>query len=365
MYLDSIQIQNFQSIHNLSLKFGAEPTVLVGETNVGKSALIRAIRTVLSIPRGNSFITDKASSCSITLNLIGADGLYSIAYEKRRGGGTKLALTTPNRSHEWQAVTNLPDEVKALGLSGLVLDDTTTVSVNIASQLDDVFLLKSSQAVTAAKVLARISTVDRIHQGLKAVATDTTRLKTEQSSVVKSLASVELQLKKYSRVPELVDIFSDVSEIRVAAESLSQKLEQMNVLRLNSAIRIWSVVEKLDPSSEMGELTSIRDKVVSVVEKTALMKKGVLKIDSFKRGSEKLKALELPVSTEEISQAVALLKEVQKRKAIMAQLIQEVHMHLALGIEAKEELLRATKKEMEEKFPACPTCNRPWDHTHV
>lgn len=365
MYLASIQIRNFQSLRDLDLHFSAEPTVLVGETNVGKSAVIRALRTVLSIPRGSSFITDGEQTCTIKLLLVGPDGAYDITYEKKRGGGTKLGLLTPTKTNEWQAVTSLPDEIRALGLSGLVLDDTTTVSVNIAGQLDDVFLLKGSQAVTAAKVLARISTVDRIHQGLKAVATDTTRLKTEQTAVMKSLAAAEQQVRKYSRLPELSEDLSDLSLIRGAAEELSQKIDKMSIPRLNTAVGVWSAIEKFNPALQQEGLASIAAKALAGFSFVEKLQRGVVKIVALQGVKEKLLGLEQPPSVEQISQSISLLKEAREKKSKMARLMQEVFMELALQIEASEESLRVKKKEMEEKFPACPTCHRPWENAHV
>ena len=66
-----ILLRNFQRHRKLDIRFG-RVTTLIGPTDSGKSAIIRALRWVMTNnPRGNSFVKHGAKKCSVT---IWADG---------------------------------------------------------------------------------------------------------------------------------------------------------------------------------------------------------------------------------------------------------------------------------------------------
>lgn len=67
--LEKLLIQNFQALTKFKVEFDEGLTVFVGSTDVGKSAVIRALRWLcLNTPQGNSFI--RAGSKGTTVQLI-------------------------------------------------------------------------------------------------------------------------------------------------------------------------------------------------------------------------------------------------------------------------------------------------------
>lgn len=66
--LKSLKINNFQTHRKLALRFSPGVTSIIGATDSGKSAVVRALRWVaLNTPGGTSFIRHGASEASVTV----------------------------------------------------------------------------------------------------------------------------------------------------------------------------------------------------------------------------------------------------------------------------------------------------------
>lgn len=79
--LERIRIQNFQAHDKLAINLDPGITTIVGPSDVGKSAVIRALRWVLTNqPQGTAFIRHGSKGCTVAVDL---DGRNII---RRRGG---------------------------------------------------------------------------------------------------------------------------------------------------------------------------------------------------------------------------------------------------------------------------------------
>ena len=66
--ITKIILRNFQCYKKLTIDFRSPVFTLCGESDLGKSAILRAIRWVfLNQPDGDSFIRDGAKSCKVTV----------------------------------------------------------------------------------------------------------------------------------------------------------------------------------------------------------------------------------------------------------------------------------------------------------
>ncbi|AYO30533.1 hypothetical protein D2962_07770 [Biomaibacter acetigenes] len=69
-YIKSIKLVNFQSHKNTEISLDEGLTVILGPTDQGKSAIIRALKWVLyNEPRGTDFITVGCKYCRVTLEM--------------------------------------------------------------------------------------------------------------------------------------------------------------------------------------------------------------------------------------------------------------------------------------------------------
>jgi|GEM_PF-4499720 len=63
-----VKIKDFQAIKNAELEFNPGITVIVGNSNNGKSSIIRAIEAAINNKGGNGFINYDADKCEVTIS---------------------------------------------------------------------------------------------------------------------------------------------------------------------------------------------------------------------------------------------------------------------------------------------------------
>ncbi len=110
--ITAIEVANFQSIQHARLRL-AGWTSLVGESDVGKSAVVRAITAALTNWRGDHFIRRGANECAVVFAL--DDDTY-VRWTKRRGASGTYDITPPNGDATRYEKTGgeVPEEVAAL-----------------------------------------------------------------------------------------------------------------------------------------------------------------------------------------------------------------------------------------------------------
>lgn len=107
-----LELRNFQSIAQADLELG-DWTALVGESDVGKSAVLRALWCLLTNARGEWFIRQGEPQCEVAVTL---DSGTLVAWTKPRG---RMASYIVRIGDDVQAFApppgaGMPDEVRAL-----------------------------------------------------------------------------------------------------------------------------------------------------------------------------------------------------------------------------------------------------------
>lgn len=130
--LERLTIENFQAHRHLSVALDPGITTLVGPSDVGKSAILRALRWVAqNKPDGDAFIRDGEKSVSVTLNVDG----HSI----RRSRGVKNLYEVDGNILEAFG-REVPQDVATI---------LNTSTVNFQGQHDAAFWLSESPAEVA------------------------------------------------------------------------------------------------------------------------------------------------------------------------------------------------------------------------
>lgn len=92
MQFKSIKLENFQSHIETTVQFAPGITTIVGPSDHGKSAILRALKWVcLNDIDGDGFITEGEKTCSVALT---TDQLVDNDHEINRSKGTKFSLNT-------------------------------------------------------------------------------------------------------------------------------------------------------------------------------------------------------------------------------------------------------------------------------
>jgi DNA repair protein SbcC/Rad50 len=234
--INKISIQNFQSHKNTELHFDKGVNVIIGSSDSGKTAIIRALRWLMwNKPGGDSFRSywggDTVVSAETDKTVIsrskGNSNLYEVDDTPFTGFGT-----------------NVPDEIqKVFNIS----------EINLQQQLDTPFLLTESPG-NVAKHFNKIAKLDKID-------TATSELKRKINSINTTIRVKEEKLNSYQ---ETLSTFPDLDLVEVKLEDIEDLEIKRNTL-----------------SKDISSLTRLIDNIKTVREKIEVVQSELIYEDKI------------------------------------------------------------------------------------
>lgn len=227
--LQNIEITNFQSLHKINVELG-NFTVIIGPSSSGKSAFLRAIKTLVNNARGTSYVTHGAKHASIT-----AKGQYwSVALERGEGVGSYKTVVGDENHLYTKLSGNVPEPVsKILRINPL----NSGGDIHFAGQFDKPYLLDESGQSVARSLgeLTNVSTIlEAVREANRKRSAFSSELKVKEeklkdlSSKVREFDNLNAELAK---VAELEAALPEVKEL----DSRIQRLSSL-VIAINQAI---------------------------------------------------------------------------------------------------------------------------------
>lgn len=202
MFIKKVIIENFQSHEYTEIEFPPGLTIIVGESDRGKSAIIRALRWVFeNEPSGTDFIRAGARNCRVTVK---TDQGIAVIRERTPSRNRYIVRSAGGTEETFEGFRNeIPEEViKAHGVSKVRLDSDLEVSLNIAPQLDGPFLLSSPGSVKA-KAIGRLYKVHIIDAAIRDTSQDINKLTKEEAQLTSQLNELEQKLLEFENLPDV------------------------------------------------------------------------------------------------------------------------------------------------------------------
>lgn len=237
-----VQIRNFQSLVDLDLELGPL-TVILGESNSGKSALLRALRGVASNITGTGVITRGRNTAEISVDVDGPDGRpyrVTLEYSKTKATGWFYTITDleTGASQDYTKLNRgVPEAVTKLLRIAPIKPGIT--SLNLTDQFDPPFLLKASGA-DVARVLGELTNVDTIYaaaaQGKKERAKLAATLRTREAD----LEQVRQRVAAYAQLPAKLKLARQAHDVAAEAQQLSTRITGLRAVigQLDAAARV-------------------------------------------------------------------------------------------------------------------------------
>lgn len=363
-----VKIQGFQSIEKVNFTIGGF-TVLVGRSNIGKSAIVRAVQAALTNALGTDFVrhgdhcsrrirgTKKCRcQCSVHIQTEGMDLLW----EK----GDEVNRYTYNGEVYSKVGQGIPDFLTK-DFSLVKVGDRKQL-VQVAEQFEPIFLLNQSGTVVA-DVLSDVAKLDDINAAMTEVERDrreaVSTLKVREKDVQELQTSLclyegsEEPIARAKRVGKVFDSIQEKMRAKAQVEQFHAKLQ-----KLVHGIRALQPIDAVNiPDSEPVEtsekgLEVILEYEAHLAEKTAAVANLEPVEGIFEPETETLEAVgETLTQIEDWLAEITIFKaifsgwkEVEKTTEPSEIPLQEIHALLQLTTFANQyEMLMAATEELE------------------
>lgn len=252
-------IDNFQSHQHTEVEFGLGLNVVVGPSDFGKSALVRALRWVLyNEPRGANFIRVGAKVCQVKIEM--DDGTIVTRLRSTTGKNQYLLKMPDQEELVFEGFgSDVPVEImQVTGVRKIIIDEHSKVELNLASQLEGPFLLAENGALRA-KVIGQLGGVHILDWAQRSVNTELRRLGEQEKRTQEELEQLADSLKAYEHLPELEKKIEQTTYLIGQIEKDAQKVEELTALQrdweenkkaLAGVEQVLSVMTRLEQAEE-------------------------------------------------------------------------------------------------------------------
>lgn len=294
--IQTLSIRNFQSIAHLDVEL-APLTVFVGPSSSGKSALIRALDTLIRNRRGTSFITHGERVASVTARIASTDPM--------RNGTVTLTRSTQQAPNSYVILPDDPahphhPKAEFTKLNGETPEAVSTflgipagqAELVIASQFDKPYLMDASGSEVA-RVLGSLTNANVLLNG----ARESNRQRTQNAQTLRTRAA-DLEAIT-ARVPE----FRALASQRTALERAESMLEearslQRQVTSLTSHLDTIAIAERRIPAlranvasiPEPADLDALIQSYVDARKRLTRYTESIQTVSTAQRGVQRAQA---------------------------------------------------------------------------
>jgi len=348
--IKELTVNNFQSHKQSSLTFSNGVNVIIGPSDSGKTAILRALNWVLwNRPLGNAFCSYWGGETSAKIKL--SDG--PLIVRKRNENMNGYLLKDKNGTQKFEAIkTDIPEEIsKALNLT----------SINVQQQLDSPFLLDDSPGEVAHHFNS-IAHLDMIDSSTKKIMEEKRALDWK----------IKLNLQEQETKEEQLQKFENLVQVEIRVEEL-EEAQQRQINLSNNAKALSTLKQQIQDTSYKLEkynyVKPAQDRLIELQENISCKKDidhQILKIKELiteiENKTNKVKGLTKVLSTKD---KVQELEKAFTKATDQKQKISSLH-KLLVSIGTEKEKIKYTDKKytdlkqiFEKEFPdICPLCGQ-------
>lgn len=286
--LERIEIENFQSHKKTDLKFVPGVNVIIGSSDSGKSAILRAINWVASNrPLGDSFRSEWGGDTKVKIQTSDKQEI-----ERNRSASKNEYIL--NKDVLKAFGTDVPEEV----INALKMD-----SYNIQSQMDSPFLLSHTPG-EAARMLNKAASIDDIDIAISGISGSLTRINNNIKYKEKQLAEYKDKIKQYENL-------SNIEELVSAAEAL-EKQKEILIQHKRELSLVYSKVDRVQQGLKESEhIPELLEDVLAVEKEFNTYQEQLTENELICKISQRIKNIHnLLKKTENVEKAINTVNEI-------------------------------------------------------
>jgi len=335
--LEKLEIRNFQAHDLLRVHFDPHCTVFIGPSDVGKSAVLRAIRWIATDrPLGDAFLRDGAEECIVKVKFANTSAA------RRKGQENEYRLN--GQSFKAWGSSGPPEPVQqAINLG----------AVNFQSQHDAPFWFCLSPGEVG-RELNQIVDLGAIDDVLGQIAARMRAARSECEVTRSRLSAATEEAVRYGDVPLLVTQFQNLEEVDKRIFTIRGNLEALR--RALATVSQYEVRAK-----ELAEVVRQGSLVVSVGNKAAVLFRKTSLVSELVDNAVRHQAV-LDRKLPSLTTLETMAADVRERLRYLDELRIVIDEH-GRWEEASEKLKRelgsAKEALTKEVGEVCPICGRP------
>jgi len=252
--IKSIRLENFMSHKNSHILLGKRLNVIIGKNDVGKSAILHAIRWFLiNEPRGTDFITIGERVTRVSIEVEDA-----VLVKQRTAAGTQFMIESFGEVIDTYHKSEIPEEfLDILEINVVTKFGNFSAELNFIFQHDSYFMISDSGS-SGAQVLGKIAGTDPIDYASK-------KLKKE-SFGINNILKV-----KNSEKEEIEEVLLDYEHLEAAREqyeALVKEVKELNVKREKGLKLVQLDHDYKEPASKIENVSKELDayKILKAVD---------------------------------------------------------------------------------------------------
>jgi len=213
-----VSIKNYQAIKNVELEFPPGITAIVGNSNNGKSSIIRAIEAAINNKGGSSFINYDADECEVAITHDGAD----IKWIKSKKPGKSHYIINGTKINKI-GQTQVPEVAQLLNM-GEVEVNNERFRLNFWKQLDYPFLVGKTP-YQLFDFISKSDEQDKVKQFQDDTVVDRKSVTNEVTTNTTKIDMITSDIVKLGEEQDQLQVFVDFD-----LEAYEELLEQYNDL---------------------------------------------------------------------------------------------------------------------------------------
>lgn len=323
-----VRLENFQSHVDTTIRFHQGLNVIVGQSDSGKTAILRAIRWALyNEPRGTEFMRVGANFVRVTVafdhgvTIIRERTSSKNRYIIRKEGEEDLIL-------EGFGVHVPIEVIEAHGMDYLRIDQDTELMIHLSQQLDGPFLLEQSNSVRA-KTLGRISGAHYLDIAVRDTSRDLTQLYQRVRREEEEVTNLKEKLALYDVLEPFKRQLEEASRrVRLLKENEKKRQQLQNWLLIRDRVekeitvtkRELALVQNVDAwAIRLVEIENMRRQKQSLQRKQHELAEMNQAIRTYRRWLEKTQHLsEAELTFERVQAALVRFNRLREVKAELA-----------------------------------------------
>lgn len=248
-----LSIKNFQSIEYQEFEFN-NFSILIGSSNLGKSAIVRALRAVLYNEFDKSYIRfgEDTTNISLELNTNISKIEYTRSYKKSINEYKVYYSDGKIEILDKVGIESI-QPLKDLGFKYLELDRSNDkINTNFQSQLEGLFLFNSSDVIISS-FFNKVFNVDKYENALRECNKDITQFTKDYNLAIETNTSIDSQLNDAKIINEDLKIkYDNILNIKNKFDSLLNIKNKIDLLKIHT-----STIHTLN--SDLSNIKSIKN----------------------------------------------------------------------------------------------------------